>query len=121
MCDATCIAAIYPRAEIIYSLIEKCNNNFSPFWRLSGKDLRGGGERERLTFANPAGKGGRILNAVGRLSNLYLFTGEGVPIQASGLLQHHSCTGFWTTGDNVLYTFVFISHLSMQFFHRSRI
>lgn len=28
-----------------------------------------------LTFARPAGKGGMIRNAAGRLSNLYLFTG----------------------------------------------
>lgn len=41
-------------------------------------------ERERLTLASPAGKGGIILNPVGRLSNLYLFIRKGAPTGANG-------------------------------------
>jgi hypothetical protein len=40
--------------------------------------------REGETFAKPAGKGEIILNAVGRLSNLYLFIKKGGPTGANG-------------------------------------
>ena len=42
------------------------------------------GGREGETFAKPAGKGEIILNAVGRLSNLYLFIKKGGPTGANG-------------------------------------
>ena len=47
-------------------------------------EFLGGKQREKLTFVNPAGKGGRILNAVGRLSNLNLLTIKGDPTGANG-------------------------------------
>lgn len=44
-------------------------------------------KRERFTFANPGGKGGIILNAVGRLSNLYLFVRKTAPVGATGRIS----------------------------------
>lgn len=70
-------------AHVLQPYIQE-QRSFIHFLAVEWEGFERGEERERLTFANPAGKGGRILNAVGRLSNLYLFTGEGVPIDPNG-------------------------------------
>lgn len=45
------------------------------------------GSKERLTFARPVGKGGIILKAVGRLSNLNLFMTKDAPAGAKGRIE----------------------------------